>query len=124
MNSVNLSTLLLLAGLATLLINVGLCAARLRRGQLRAGLLNVGLAFAACAAITFGIVQITFSEPDQTASAAAPASDSAFRDGAVQPVSAKPSDSAKLGSMPSAAEVTAMAQGGVPDPLKTAAANG
>src|SRR5689334_15213489 len=66
----NVNTTLLLVGLVLLLLNVIIGAATLRQGRVRAGLINVLLAIAACAAIVVGLVGMSFTAP---ANAAAPA---------------------------------------------------
>src|SRR6185369_10820870 len=65
----NVDTMLLIVGLVLLLVNVIIGAILLRRGRVRASVLNVLLALGACAVVAVGLVGFAFSAPAPVAAA-------------------------------------------------------
>src|SRR5258708_38756877 len=66
----NVNQIVIAVGLLALLIDIIISAARLRKNRVRAGLLNVVLAIAACAMIAFGIASLAPNPSGNAAGAA------------------------------------------------------
>ncbi len=119
MNPLNVNTLLLLVGLLLLLVNVVIGAIMLRQGRVRAGLLNILLALAACAVIVVGLVGISFAPPTTPAAAAAFVSNSGSGSNGAAGTNPQNGGTGRVSAIQ-----TQIAQGTLPAPLQTSVAAG